>query len=621
MRRSSEEIARILAQCRKALEAEFTMRRPHSFPRLLRIPAERRAILDAIGNTLLGASLVLGVGGTAWTAWQRSFATHEKQGLSSQNPPAKMDPNGSIPTIERPLGRLSRPFSNWRNRYFVSGLIGATPMMATQPELSYKGYHQVRNWLSGIGRTELEESVTLTLKEVYQGDLLALPIRGRVDDPMAILWTSDRLTLISRDARDVPITLLVPPEKLVDREITAEVLRETLGSLHWPLWKPRLPFSTIREVSPELADAIEAARAMPAVGAVEHLKEVVSRLLKYENTPAYDGFGGDFESYFREILHKGQGICGQFAIIYDEALKQAGIPSCIAMVYIPSEDGVTYTTRGAHATNLVILVTPDKEPTPRIFDATGIGAVPPASREWDPPVFQDLVLPASVLGGGAGLALLLMVRRNQRLREELENEALRSAREKPEEEPQQSAAGDNGLVGGSAGEDGKRSSAIRPELVLSRWILHHLQSTDSQDAQIDASKGFFELAEFDIEPALEAANEMKESLLLVEPMTNLLLEKTGLPQQDEVVGILNGWYRGMQDLGYRREWIGYLKRRDIFSSGEASALVELAREVVPAIKSDREARALVSRWNPFYRRTPLDVECLLRAFAPLPKES
>ena len=617
MRGSPEDLAQLLLQCRKALQVELTVPQPYSFLRLLTIPAERRAFSAVLGKVLLGVSLFVGVGavGSAFSSWQRSLVNRDAKGLSGRENPIKdMTPNGSIPTVERPLAHLSHPLLSWRNSYLVCGLIGANAAKATQPPLLYEGSPRVWSWLEFNEDERVWESGYLTLNSVSQDDFVGVPIGAALFDPTFSIERFPLPVRATRDARDLQIDVRVPVDPPVDTQAMAADLRERIGILHTPLWKPRLPFSTVREVSPDLADAIDQARAMPAAEAAAYLESKVSTLFKYEHTPEYDNFEGTFEEYFRLIVQKRQGICGQFAVVFDEALKQAGIPSCIARVYVPEEDGVTYTTRGAHATNIVFLMSPTQKPLPKIFDATGIGASPPATVAGDSITFNDLVLPAGVVGG-LSLTALLALRRQQRRRDRLEEEALASARDNNDQPPEEMTENQEA----SDGEAAQRLSMISPEIMLSRWVLYHLQKRDHVTAGRRDTGGIFDLDDFDIEPALKAADAMRASLFAVEPITLTLLERTGLPHQEVLAGILNAWYRGMQDSNYRREWCTHLQRRDLFSSVEATALVHLACELLPDMKYDGDARALLPRWNPFYRRAPLDAACLLRAFTPLGK--
>jgi hypothetical protein len=619
VRGSPEDLVQLLLQCRKSLQAELTVPRPFSFPRLLTIPAERRSLSAVLGKVLLGVSLFVGVGtvGSAVSAWHRSLVSPDTQGLSGRENLIKdMTPNGSIPTVERALARLSHPFLSWRNSYLVCGLIGSDAAKATQPSLLYPGSPSVWRWLEFHEDNRVWESGYLTLNSVSQDDFVGVPIGAALFDPT---FTIERFPLpvrATRGARDLQIDVRVPVDPPIDTQAMAAGLRERLGIAHAPLWKPRLPFSTVRAVSPELADAIDKARAMPAAQAAESLESRVSTLFKYEHTPEYDNFEGTFEEYFRLVVQKRQGICGQFAVVFDEALKQAGIPSCIARVYVPQDDGVTYTTRGAHATNIVFLMSPTQKPLPKIFDATGLGALPPATVAGDSFTFNDLVLPASVVGG-LGLTALLALRRQQRRRDRLEEEGLVSARDNSDDSYEEKTAN----YEASDAEVAQRLSTVSPEVMLSRWVLYHLQIKEHAATAGSGVGGIFDLDDFDIEPALKAADEMKASLLVVEPITHSLLEKTGLPYQEVVAGLLNAWYRGMQDSNYRREWCVHLKRSDLFSSVEATALVHSACEILPDMKRDETARALVPRWNPFYRRPPISTACLLRALIPLGKRA
>jgi hypothetical protein len=340
---------------------------------------------------------------------------------------------------------------------------------------------------------------------------------------------------------------------------------------------------------------------------------VVSSLIQYQESPQYNDFDGDFREYFETILKSGKGICGQFSVVLDEALKQAGIPCCIAEVYLPDKDGVTYTTAGAHAANIVFLAGPDKEVIPRIFDATGGAQVLPgvAARPSDP--FTDLVVPVALTLGGLSLAALLIENQRRRYAETVENEAVTSISEE--------------TLRGQGTEDGPEiteedpsktpSPAQSADDLFSQWLLHHLQERSELEGPDISGLRLHDLKDDDVDQVLRSANRMRDVLLEMTVQTRALFSKTGLFEQESTIGIFNGWLRSMESPSARRAWVQYIQRRDLFSSREAEALMRVAREVVPGFKTDTRGGSIAGVWRLFSRPVPLETNCILRAFVPL----
>ncbi len=609
-RRSREEFEALVSLCRTAVESELSLKRPLSFMQLLKIPAERRYLLDVLAKILLGSALLCGAGlavrdlsVAAWTMVGGSL----RHGLGGD-----LATNGSIPKNDRVLARLARPFKDSRDSFLVSGLVGVEPASATQPMLVVK---EVSDWVSlrgSDGSYLSADYVEFRLSGVHRDDEIPLPIGARIVDEFRALEFEEFRARAKRDVNELVFHVFIPREPEVDVTLNAAEIVQRHGWALEALSNPRLQFSTVREASPRLADAIEVARTMKAVDAAEHLRGFVSTLLSYEETPEYDNFHGTFEDYFRTILANGKGICGQFSVVFDEALKHAGIPSCIARGYMPKDDGITYTTRGAHATNLVFLSSTAKRVVPRRYDATGEGVLPSANSEADEGWMRGLGFPEALAIGSATAAGLLLLRRRRSYVEKAENEALEKARhgqDSAEELLRESEA---------TSEFGSelRPRELDPEFVFSEWILHHVRMQEGSDRGKASSIGLCDLEELDIDAALQSVEMMKRSLVVVTPTTRLILSMAGMVEQENTVGIVNAWLLNMQDPAQHPEWMQRLQRAEHFSPQEVDALLRLAREVVPGFKGDLSRRSFLSRWSPFTGAVSFNGDCLLRAFCP-----
>gem|GEM_PF-4332321 len=613
-RRSKEELGRLVAQCRAALEAEITLKRPHSFLQLMKIPAERRQLQSVLANILLGTACLLG-GGIALNSLTKIFKGNKDGVISTQS----LIPNGSLPKVKEPVAKLSSPFRDPRSRYLLRDLVGASDVGATQPALDYPGRREVGNWILGRTDRPIVDIVDLDFYNMYRGPYGGLPIGGRGRN-LRTRMGSDAVPL--PQSAEVPLhefRFVVFQELAEDQTVRASELSEMIGVDHAPLIAPRLLSSDISRVSPPLFEAIRVARDMPAAKGAEHLRTVVSRLIKYQESPQYDDFDGDFREYFEAIVKSGRGICGQFSVVLDEALKQAGIPCCIANVYLPDDDGVTYTTAGAHATNIVFLVGRDKEVIPRIYDATGgaerLPGIAPTSRT----PFEELALPGVVVLGGVGALALLMANRRRRTTEKHENEALTLV---TDEALRSSEEADNSEVD-SEYQSQPQSPAQLADDLFGQWLLHHLQESCEFNRQEANDLIFNDLKDDDFDQILRSADRMKRVLLEMTAQTRELFSKTGLFEQESTIGILNGWLRSMESPSARREWVQHLQRRDLFLSQEAEALMRVAREVMPDFKTDARGGggAIAGVWRLFSRPVPLQTQCLLRAFVPLPDPS
>ncbi len=608
IRRPKEEFEQLVSECRTALESELTFKSQLSFPRMLKIPAEQRHLMSLFGKMLLGGALAFG-GGAAL----RSLGPLEWMSGDSGvhfHPADDLRPNGRIPKVEKPIAKLSKPFKNARNQFLVQGLVGASESKAQQPGLSYEGSHEVHQWLRYCGADDLEDLVEIELPKLRRDDFVALPIGAVVLDATSTLASGTVPVRAARDAAPHHFEMMIAPERPIDSTLTGADIVTELGLLHQRLSQPRLPPWVIRDANPELAEAIEKARSMTAVHAVAFLRKKVSKLLIYEEAPIYNDFEGSFEEYFRTILGEEKGICGQSSVVFDEVLKQAGIPCCITLGLLPKEDGVTYTTAGGHATNVVFLLSADgkKAVVPRIYDATGEAAPKEESNDE----LERVALKGSLAIGGAGVAALLIIRRQRRRAELLENAALESARCKTDP-PEETLPTDEASIEVEAEPS---APGVDPEVILSQWVLHHLQQSESSRPDNEQEWSLEDIEALDIDSALKAVEDMKADLMQVTPRARFMLSKAGLLEYETTIGIANGWLRSMEDSARRREWIQHIQHNVHFTPQEAQTLLLLAREVVPAFKEEVKGRSLLQRLNQLSRAAPLDVECLLRALSP-----
>jgi hypothetical protein len=598
VRRSKGELNALVSLLREKIDAELTFKSRLSFPRLLRMGPERRHITEILGKLLLGVAVAYG-GRMA----VRSLSSPVVGEIQS-GPADDLIPNGSLPRLEKMIANLSRPFSSQRNDFLLSSLVGATPVAARQPRLMYKGSGEVREWIHSFDVAEYDDCVAAEVYSLTQGGGPALPLSAnlRMVDPQ-----------LQADGSATPFTYQISTskEKVIDSSLSGKDLARELGDLHLELSQPRLRFSELRTIDLGLAEAIERARAMNAVDAVEYLRNTVAGLIRYEESPEYDNFRGTFDEYLRTILKNRRGVCGQFAIIFDEALKQAGIPSCIAAGYLPNDDRVTYTTAGAHATNVVFLRSTDGKVVPRIVDATGMGTSPAVHSDSNS--LFDLVVPGAVTIGGLGIAAILLHRQQRRRAEQLENEALEKVAQAVDTEEEPLANGDQSLALG--GKSNARS--IDPDVIVTKWVLHHLhKSRDS--ISIDArATGLEGIEAFDIDAAVQAADAMKRELMVSTEMTRRVLLKTGLSEHESTVGIVNGWLRSMEDPGRRRQWVAHLQDRKLFTPRDADALLRWAQNVVPAFKGESSRFSFRPRLNLFSQAGFPTSECLLRALTPI----
>ncbi len=619
VRRSKEELAQVVSECRKALESELMPKRSRSPLQLVVGQGGRQGIKRAFAKLLLGVSLAAGAVTTAdamkLPVWGAADAA------SGYRPTDGSAPNGSIPKVARPVAKLSKAFDNINNSYLLYGLVGSNADSAAQPSLSHEGAAEVYSWLLDDGQGEIEELASLELREVRRDSYVPLPIRARVFDPTRTVSSDWIPAQASRDARSHTVEIAIPREHPIDRSLGAAHVTDALGASQEVLSHPRLHFSKIQQASPELAKAIRAARSMSAAEATEHLREVVMELIAYEETPTYDDFTGTFEEYFKLILANRKGICGQFAVVFDEALKQAGVPSCMVSCILPEKDRTTYTTAGAHLTNIVFLLDSDRRVVPRIVDATGASQMEAMGqdasssslgRDESSSELGRLVIPTGLAIGSAGLATILMLRRRRR-EEPLEVSTLIEIPEEMRPPDESRDSGEASIDSSSLPTPEPSAPRIDRFNLMVDWTTRQDSRKDSQEAQ---RLSLSEITDSDLDSISEEIEASARRLYEITPEVSEILSRVKEPASETTIAIANSWLARMQDPDYRNRWKQYLKRPDLFTPEQEKALLRLARDVVKPFRDEGRYR-LMERLSSLSTPKSIDSECLLRALVPL----
>jgi hypothetical protein len=523
------------------------------------------------------------------------------------------------------LAKLSDRLPFVEQSYLVRRLIGADPTGPSQPPLNYPGSDELHKIIADSGKRRLHCQIDITINDVKKGSLIAAPLGAQIIDPSeTIIENGDGRFKALKDANELTVSLSIPDRipELLDAE--AMVIRNRLGQRHLPLSKPRLPFSAIKELIPQLAEDIEIAREKPAAEAAWYLRTKVSEIIKYEESPEYNTFSGSFRDYLALVFKNGRGICGQFACIYDEALKHAGIPSAIVSAFVPEKDGVSYTTSGGHATNLVFLLSSDGELAPIIMDATGTGSDvnSPVREQRDGISLEDLKLPATVaaLTGLTGLFAAFLRRRAQvkeaEILERLQPDSViyeePDAAKLPDDQP--------------ANEPNEPTTAVRSigalplvtkAQVLDKWEMS-LNSDENGRRYTNqpAGKSSFDSDEFEGNFELMLKNQ-SEAIVKRTRAVGLLcevLKSGGIEPDRELVTILDLWIQAMNGPEYRTKWIKHINK---FKKPEGKALKIFASHVFPELGDSFGSRSMLSRF--FTTKAPITEDLLCGSLVPLGK--
>jgi|GEM_PF-5681372 len=589
--------------------------------------SERWALREPLFEKKWRIAGALILGQAAWYSSRRIWPGNTSRGDIGSDPssPDGLTPNGRVPSDGILLAKINSPLPSREQSYLVRRLIGADSAGPSQPPLNYPGSDELYKIIADSGKRRLHCQIDMLINEVRKGSLIAAPLGAKITDSSGtIIEDGDGRFKALKDANDLTVILLIPdgiPE-LLDAE--AMVVRNRLGQRHLPLSKPRLPFSAVKELSPQLAECIETARKMKAAEAAGYLRTKVSEIIKYEESPEYNTFSGSFREYLALIFKNGRGICGQFACIYDEALKHAGIPSTIVSAFVPEKDGFTYTTNGGHATNVVFLLSREGRIVPVIMDATGAAADvnSPIREQRDKISLEDFKLPATVAvaTGLTGLLLAFLKRRAQ------VREAEILERLQPDsvihEEPEQAKLEDDQ----PANEPNEPTRAVQsrgapPRItkaeVLAKWerSFDLIEGEQEQDRKSEV-RSSFDSPEF----AADLDALIADQLEMINERTRRLhnaceiLDRSGIVIDGELVTIIDLWIQAMNDPEYRTKWIEHINK---FKKPEGRALKIFASHIFPELGDSFGSGSILSR---FFNTKPRITEDLLcRSLVPLGK--
>jgi hypothetical protein len=561
----------------------------------------------------------------AWYASRRIWPDNTSPGDIGSDPssPDGLTPNGRVPSDGILLAKTNSPLPSREQSYLVRRLIGADSAGPSQPPLNYPGSDELYKIIANSG-----ESITghlMLINEVRKGSLIPAPLGAQIIDPSGtIIENGDGRFSALKDANELPVRLSIPdgiPE-LLDAE--AMVIRNRLGQRHLPLSKPRLPFSAVKELSPQLAEYIETARKMTAAEAAGYLRTKVSEIIKYEESLEYNTFSGSFRDYLALIFKNGRGICGQFACIYDEALKHAGIPSAIVSAFVPEKDGFTYTTNGGHATNLVFLLSREGRIVPVIMDATGAAADvnSPVREQRDGISLEDLKLPATVAvaTGLTGLFVAFLKRRAQvretKILERLQPDSVIHEEPEPAKLEDDQPANEPNEPTTTVQSRGALARVTKAE-VLDKWerSFDLIEGEQEQDRKSEVRSSFDSLEfEAGLEALIADQHEMINERTRRLHKACEILDQSGIVIDGELVTILDLWIQAMNDPEYRTKWIEHINK---FKKFEGRALKIFASHVFPELGDSFGSGSMLSRF--FTTKAPITEDLLCRSLVPLGK--
>lgn len=631
-----EELESLLRSCQKLIEIDSQFRGPINFPRLMTIPRERNSFLLRAGQRVtLTLALVGGAGAITELALERSSspgaATQpgpDVLGTGVASPQSDLYPSGSIPSVRAQIAHLSnRLSSSSLDHYLIDSFVGATSSSAQQPALRGPQLEVVRSIIQRMTRLPRGNSAILYLDKHAQGDFVPVPVGAAVESHLharedVFSWLGASLYPQSKG----PFKISIPSNIEIDSSATAGRCRELIGDKCAQLSTPRMELSEIETASPTLAKAIREARGMPAFEGAEHLRKAVSRIIKYEESPQYDQFRGNFAEYFRSILRTGQGVCGQFAVLYDESLKQAGIPSCLISAVIPDKKAPTvYFSDGFHAANMIFVPDRSGRLIARLMDATGAQEKEKEKKTVQESYLETLTLPVGLGLTSAALGLWLAAA-NRRRRAYQEAKALTLAYkgevpEEPENPGELDRDASDSMPTDPTRVHREKATALPAYRVSSasvlKWVNQHPGSMIL--VSLDGAGGL------DFERFASSTGELLDKLSTVTESTQRILARLQLssPQADgwglddylETVQVINAWQEAIKDPSYRANWIHSIKANTNLDGKSKAQLLALLSE--SGVDKENVLRRTMRKLLGSGDQAPIDAELFLKTAVPI----
>jgi hypothetical protein len=596
---SQAEFDELIRGCQRLIRIDLPFSRPVNFSRLMTLKHERHNFIQKAGISLLGLSALLASGATIRQTIKGLSAGggHESSSLLV-DPESELGTNGSIPKTQELVAHLSEPLSqDPTDVYLISSLHGASSLSAKQPQLSSGEQLAVAIIMQEMIVAPRGNTATLHFDAASSSHKLPLPLGGskefssslNLDEPIYSL--SFNLDVKS----NLNFRLSIPKPVEFDHRASARSCQELLLSNAKGLFTPRVDLSVIGTASPKLAQAIKEARRMTAWDAAEYLRGEVSQIIAYKESPDYDDFKGSFKEYIQTILPNRRGVCGQFAVIYDECLKQVGIPSCLVSVFAPEADGVRYLASGRHATNMVFIPDTSGNLRAKILDATGT-LTEESDLEQGASVSQRVISPLTspgVLGVTGGALSLLLLRHLIKRRERLENDAVKSAyneQESPAEPPANTGKQDSALGDDQHGQTEMFLTRQMTKEIARRWfdrlyndLVLSLPHAEGGDWDISYEK----LAEQRAALGNKLVNIRKETRRIIsainltgEASTDLAVRNDTVfnAVNEDLIVVVNSWLEAMKVSEYRKKWISSVKDHKDLDTKVKDSLLSLINE-------------------------------------------
>jgi hypothetical protein len=565
----SDNLGHKLALCREKLVANGKFTAPLRLRDIMRIPLQRRMARNQIFTLLAAAGSIQGLASylTSVSLDPNRASANSSHNLNNSG----LEPNGTIPKSGEPLCELSALPKEKQNRYFITGLIG-TGEKAIQPRLEHSqplANSLVHMLIEQLSDKEPDQKVWATYfgEAANQAPYPPLPIGASITgaDKYSGLSLESRRLRPKIEQLSVELNLVSPPK--LDQHATVFGIQRDLGFASAELTNARLTRDELRQIAPELEAAIGNARTMPAAAAAEYLRTYVREMIKYQPSPEYDRPMPSIGYYLETILTLKRGLCGQFALIYDEALKHVGIPATIVTCYTIDGQSKLIRSNNAHATNLVILRSSDGELVPTILDATGA-----YESRSDLPNLEQIAVPAGLLGALGGS--LLAIRTIRRRRSAWLNGSTSSDDDK--ETPLISSL----MEQSPTNSTNSRGKSV--EELVDSWIIKIASlrgSSLERDRDLDSSSSAENWSAELIAESIAELLKIKDEIEQARPEAKLFMHRTGAKIDPAIEPVIAAWMVAMRHDRFALTWANSLKRTPDISNHEVSAVARAAKSL------------------------------------------
>jgi hypothetical protein len=281
-----------------------------------------------------------------------------------------------------------------------------------------------------------------------------------------------------------------------------------------------------------------------------------------------------------------RGICGQFALVYDEALKHTGIPSTLVTCLLAQDDSALIQTSDGHATNLVLLRATDGQIYPVIFDATGS----PESQSRVP-ALRDLAVPAGLLGvlGISSLTLLLWRRRNSAWRIKINDQDIND----------QQGAKAHGLNSGSAVSTVGNDHRKTVDQLVEDWVIRITSIKDpasASEADLNKPRGAEAWSEAELSKLVEELEQLGSAIEGNRAKASEFMRSLGGKIEPALEPVISAWLIAIKDQRLASQWLTLIQGDSSISKEELKTLqVALERNNISTDLCDR-IKPLLGGW-------------------------